>query len=222
MPRIKRFHPIAHDFNRDPEVRELRRRFADWMGYAWQEMLSISDRNQGIIKGDTRSIAESLAHVSLSTRPQHAVKKILTAIPYMADKGWIEVHQDHVRVCNYAEYHPRREQASSLLPSLPPSKPPKDKEKTKDVSPELAPNIRGWLEQTQHMQSLSNGKHRDYWQALERAYDSYEWLYFEEEIKKADAWMAANPKRKPTPGGMPRFFRSWLERAVERGRKVHG
>ncbi len=222
MPRIKRFHPIAHDFNRDPEVRELRRRFGDWLALAWQEMLSISDRNQGIIKGTVASIAESLAHVSLSTRPRYAVNKVLTAIPYMADKGWIEVHQDHVLVCNYAEYHPRREQASSLLPSLLPSLRPSDKERTKVPSPELDANLRGWLQNSQHMKSLSNGKHVNFWKALESAYDGYDWLYFEEEIRKADAWMAANPKRKPTERGMPRFFRSWLERAVERGRKTHG
>jgi len=126
VPRIRRYHPIAHDFNRDPEVRELRRQFGDWMALVWVEMLSLSDRNEGIIKGDLASIAESLAHVSLSTRPQHAVNKVLTAIPYMADKGWLEVHKDRVLVCNYAEYHQRREQASSP-PSLLPSLLPKEK-----------------------------------------------------------------------------------------------
>ncbi len=122
MPRIKRFHPIAHDFNRDPEVRELRRQFGDWMALVWQEMLSISDRNEGIIKGDLASIAETLAQVSISNRPTWAASKVLLGVQLMATWGWVEVQQDRVLVCNYAEYHPRREQASSLLPSLLPSK----------------------------------------------------------------------------------------------------
>jgi len=137
----------------------------------------------------------------------------------MVGRGWVEDRQGHFYVRNYPEYHPRREQASSPLPSLTALT---NKQKTKDVSPELDTNIRGWLDQTQNLQSLSNGKHGKYWKALEAAYDDYSWLYFEEEIKKADAWIAANPKRKPTERGLPRFFRSWLERAVERGRKLHG
>jgi len=39
----------------------------------------------------------------------------------MVYKGWIKEAEGHYVVCNYAEYHPRREQASSLLPSLLPS-----------------------------------------------------------------------------------------------------
>jgi len=142
VPRIKRFHPIAHDFNRDPEVRELRRQFGDWMALVWMEMCSISDRNEGIIKGDITSIAESLAHVSLSVKPHWAASKVLAAVQLMASWGWIEVQLDRVLVCNYAEYHPRREQASSLLPSLLPSEHPKDKEKT--ITKEVPPSLNGW------------------------------------------------------------------------------
>ena len=139
MPRIRRFHPISHEFNRDPEVRELRRLFGDWMALVWQEMLAIGDKNLGRIKGDTGSIARSLAHVSLSNRPEYATRTILTAFPYMADKGWIDVRTDAVFICNYGDYHKTKEhkeshagtkEAPSFLPSLP-SFLPKDKKAPK-------------------------------------------------------------------------------------------
>ena len=59
MPRIRTWHRVAHDFNRDPEVRELRRRYGDWMALVWLEMLSWADRHDGIIKGGPHAIAES-------------------------------------------------------------------------------------------------------------------------------------------------------------------
>jgi len=113
VPRIRRWHPVSHDLVRDREVQELRREFADWMGYVWLEMLSESDRNQGRVKGDKESIAKSLAWVSLSERPSRHAYKIVSALSYMVQKGWIEESEGCYLVCNYPDYHPRREQASS-------------------------------------------------------------------------------------------------------------
>ena len=114
----------------------------------------------------------------------------------------------------------------------PPRKGKEGKEgKGKDISsdpkapgssvPPLDPHLQSWLQDSMHLQPLSNGKHGKLWKALERAYDQYSWLYFQDEINKMDAWMEANPNKKPTERGMPRFVRSWFERAVERGRKTH-
>ncbi len=83
----------------------------------------------------------------------------------------------------------------------------------------IDPKISLWLQKTRHLGSLSDDRNVDLWSGLERAYDSYPWLYFEEEINKADAWISANPGRAPTPKGLPRFMRNWLERAVEIGRR---
>jgi len=113
VPRIRRWHPISHEFNRDPEVRELRKKFGDWMGFVWQEMLAIADKNDGFIKGDVGSIVESLSHVSLSPRRLNAAHTILCAMPYMVDKGWIEVQKSHIFVCKYREYHITREKKES-------------------------------------------------------------------------------------------------------------
>lgn len=38
------------------------------------------------------------------------------------------------------------------------------------------------------------------------------------EARKALAWVRADPGRRKTPGGMPRFLVGWLSRAVDRGR----
>jgi len=97
-----------------------------------------------------------------------------------------------------------------------------DLKQVQSSAPPVDPYILSCLEQTTNLKSLGNGKHGAFWKTLEIAYDSYDFIYFEEQIKKADAWIAANPSRKPTERGLPRFFRSWMERAVEKGRKTHG
>ena len=83
----------------------------------------------------------------------------------------------------------------------------------------ISPNLRGWLLDTLHLKPLAENGSGPWWSTLEKAYDQYPWLYFEEEIRKADAWLASNPGRRPTPKGLRRFMRSWFERAVEMGRK---
>ncbi|KKK90685.1 hypothetical protein LCGC14_2720540, partial [marine sediment metagenome] len=139
MPRIRRFHPISHEFNRDPEVRELRRRFGDWMALAWQEMLSIGDKNDGRIKGERAEIAETLAHVSLTLYPKKAARRVDEALDFMAGRGWVEIQKGAILVRKHRDYHKTREhkeshagtkEASSFLPSLP-SFLPKDKKGTK-------------------------------------------------------------------------------------------
>lgn len=128
MPRIRRWHPVSHDFVRDREVQELRRRFKHWMSDVWLEMLAEADKNDGRIKGDYDAISRSLAWVSLSNRPETQVKHIRYALEYMAEKGWISQGTDCVLVRNYREYHKTREkkeshegikEAPSFLPSEP-------------------------------------------------------------------------------------------------------
>lgn len=143
MPRIRRWHPVSHDFNRDPEVQDLRHAYGQWMGYVWLEMLSIADKNEGRIKGDRASIAASLAWVSLSGRPSYSRDKILTAIDYMIQKGWIEEGTGCLLVRNYSEYHRTREhkksqQGTNKVPLLSyPSEPSSPSERTLPNSPPI-------------------------------------------------------------------------------------
>ena len=108
MPRIKWWHPISQDFNRDPQVRELRKKYDDWMALVWIEMLSIGSRNDGRIPGKPEQIAECLAHVSMMNRPRLAAERITNAMQFMADCGWIELRSDAVLILNYMKYNSSR------------------------------------------------------------------------------------------------------------------
>lgn len=48
--------------------------------------------------------------------------------------------------------------------------------------------------------------------------ETYEKDFVDHEIKKADAWMEANPKRRPK-SSFARFYTNWLSRGWERHRK---
>lgn len=93
------------------------------------------------------------------------------------------------------------------------------KKNEEGADPAVPANLQRWLGDTHHLKSLAHGKHGKFWATMERAYDRYDWLFFEVEIKKADAWIAANPNRAPTPNGLPRFIRNWFERSIEKGRR---
>ena len=120
MPKIRHWHNVSHDFNRDPEVRELRRRFGDWMALVWLEMLSIADRNDGKVPGELSLIAESLSHVSLTKYRGTAVKTIRIAFEFMLNCGWIVVENPSnlsrkpeekamIRIINYVKYKNTRD-----------------------------------------------------------------------------------------------------------------
>lgn len=48
--------------------------------------------------------------------------------------------------------------------------------------------------------------------------EAYPQLSVEAEVRKALVWINANPGRKKTAGGMPKFLVAWLNRAVDSGR----
>lgn len=63
-----------------------------------------------------------------------------------------------------------------------------------------------------------------YIEELERLYESPEdqgWVY--DELRKAKAWLIANPSRQKTARGMPRFLNGWMQReaANASGRTAH-
>ena len=145
MPRIKRYHPISHEFNRDPEVQDLRRQSADWMGYVWLEMLAIADKNNGHIKGTIDELARGLAWLSLSDRPSFSRGKIEVGIRFMLEKGWIKDVTGSFLVCKYPDYHKTREQTKSYegtkqVPSFLPSEPsdPNQPSERKNIPPPLS------------------------------------------------------------------------------------
>src|ERR1041385_482757 len=84
MPRIKRWFPVSHDINRDPEVLELTDKYGLTGLKVWLEILSISDRNEGLCPGQPKQLFRSLAVVCNSTA--FRTEQMLS---FMEEKGWI-------------------------------------------------------------------------------------------------------------------------------------
>ncbi len=150
MPRIKRWFPVSHDINKDPEMWDLCDRFGDKALRCWLELLSIADRNEGEIPGQLESISTS---VSWAIRCRTTKTKKI--IENMVSIGWLNISQVATRqqldenstatrreldenstefqnkldkclkVSNYLKYHPTRDDKKPPLESLPsePSEP---------------------------------------------------------------------------------------------------
>lgn len=128
MPRFRRYHPVSHDFNRDPEIVQLRKDFGDWAALAWIEMLSIADRNDGKVPGTVDQIAEILAPISLQKYHQRATNAARTMLERFTDNSWTRLgyltdaakiagHFNCIEIVNYAEYH--RTRVTKQAPSEP-------------------------------------------------------------------------------------------------------
>jgi len=114
---------LSHDFNRDPEVIEARKLFGDWIGFAWQEILAIGDRNKGVVPGTVEQIAAILAPISLQKYHKRAADTSQNFLRFAAKLGWIRIETNCIVIANHGEYHRKRgtEQAPSEtpLPKLP-------------------------------------------------------------------------------------------------------
>ena len=108
MPAITRYHPVSHDFNRDIEVVEARKRFGDWIALAWQECLSIGDRNKGIVPGTLEQIADRLAPISLRKYHKTSAELAQNFLKYAQELGWIRVETTHIQILKYPKYHRTR------------------------------------------------------------------------------------------------------------------
>jgi len=117
VPRIKRWFPVSHDINRDPEIRELRRRHGDWAALAWLECLSIADRNGGKIPGTMSDVAEIIGQVSLQMYRKRATDGAQMVLRWAEDHGWITVRSAWIEVVNYTKYH--RTEERNTVPSEP-------------------------------------------------------------------------------------------------------
>ena len=120
MPPTKRWFPVSHDINADPEVLELTDRFGLSGLKVWLEILSIADRNDGVFGTDQESIKRALSIKCNTTQRQ--VSGILELIE---SRSWI-TSELPARVNNYRKYHKTRE--TNQAPSEPsePSEPIKN------------------------------------------------------------------------------------------------
>ena len=99
------------------------------------------------------------------------------------------------------------------------------KEKDKDIcsvgsqndppEPQIDSKLHACLTDTIHFKILADGKNEKYWDAQVAAFEeAYPWFNLEEEIRKADAWCAANPTKKPK-SNFKSFLTRWFNKAIE-------
>lgn len=83
----------------------------------------------------------------------------------------------------------------------------------------VLPELKAVLEATTNFPPLGNDKYGAWWATIIKSYDEpYPWLFLDEELRAADSWIESNPRRRPQD--LRRFFRTWLGKAVENGRKT--
>lgn len=113
MPRIRRWFHVSHDINSDPEVWELTEKFGDRGLRAWLEILSIADRNEGLIPSQDGLLVKAFS-IKLNT-VQTKTKNILR---WFEDRTWL-VRDPVLRVRNYAVFNPSRDAKGKQLASPP-------------------------------------------------------------------------------------------------------
>lgn len=113
MPRIKRWFPVSHDINSDPEVIQLTDRFGLTGLKVWLEILSIADRNEGVVPGDEETTLRALSIKCNSTlRQLRGIYELIQSL------SWIN-SEFPIRVLNYAKYHRTEERKKNGFRSLP-------------------------------------------------------------------------------------------------------
>jgi hypothetical protein len=171
MPKIKRWFPVSHDINSDPEVWALTDEFGDRGLRAWLEILSIADRNEGVISTPPEDLVRAFS-IKLNTT-QDRSRRVLR---WFEDRSWT-VRDPLLRVRNYKEFH--RTRGTGKAPSEPsepnqtlqtepnPPKPPKRGRAVGDLTFEKFWSIypkknakrvayRAWCKEAQHCSDVQN------------------------------------------------------------------
>jgi len=113
VPKIRRWFNVSHDINSDPEVWELTDKFGVAGLRFWLEILSIGDRNEGLIPD--RSHASLRA---LSLKCNSTVTRVSLMYDFCQTKTWI-VCDPLPRLRNYLNFRPSRETKKGLIVSPP-------------------------------------------------------------------------------------------------------
>lgn len=148
MPRIKRWFPVNHNINRDPEVWAMRHELGEKSLSIWLEFLSIADQNDGEIPGELEPLLRSVSGTC-----QSSVVKVRAVYHFSVVKVWLK-REPTLHVVKYWDYHRHKELKPPLLGSLPsepselsePSEPKKNPKK--DSSKRGSPRSRKTNPQT--------------------------------------------------------------------------
>ena len=103
MPAIIRWFKVTHDINADPEFWELREQYGDRAGFVWLEMLSIADRNRGLVGPDSDQTRNQLASKCRTSRV-----KVGLILGWCRVKGWL-VSDDGLRIVKWSKYNKPRD-----------------------------------------------------------------------------------------------------------------
>ena len=99
MPRIKRWFPVSHDFNRDPDIRVMIRQCGERSLRVWLEILSIADRNDGLVPGESEGLLTALGGAS-----EASPRTVRATLDYAQSHAWL-ASDPTLRVVNYGKYH---------------------------------------------------------------------------------------------------------------------
>src|SRR3990167_979055 len=226
MPRIKRWFPVSQDINADPEVWAMRHQIGEKSLSIWLEFLSIADRNQGELPGDSEELLRLV-----SGRCQAAVRTVRAVYQFALSRMWLTSDLP-LKVTKWGKYHVSRGDKKNTTTSLPsePSEPSEPIKKIhKNVSPPrhtetVWPAEDQWLcdlLKSQWFLANTNGQLFDYslWEDVSKEINGVDRAFIEPEFAKMSAWLRENPNRRPTAKGCKRFVRTWLERARSQQRR---
>jgi hypothetical protein len=134
VPRVKRWFPVNHNINRDPEVWVMRRQIGEKSFSIWMEFLSIADQNESELPGDYDQLMRSVSGTCQST-----VIKVRAVYHYAVSQGWIK-SDPTLHIAKYWKYHIERDAKKNPTVSLPsePSEPSEPKKKKKRPSPKVS------------------------------------------------------------------------------------
>lgn len=113
MPRVKRWFPVSHDINSDPEVWELTDLFGVGGLRMWLECLSLADKNEGEIKGNIERNCIRFGRLFGRNYRKSGEKRARNCLELMLNFGWIELKNGSIWIVNYAKYNKPREQKDS-------------------------------------------------------------------------------------------------------------
>ena len=132
MPRIKRWFPVSQDINADPEVWAMRHQIGEKSLSIWLEFLSIADRNQGELPGDSEELLRLV-----SGRCQAAVRTVRAVYQFALSRMWLTSDLP-LKVTKWGKYHVSRGDKKNTTTSLP-SEPSEPSEPIKKIHKNVSP-----------------------------------------------------------------------------------
>src|SRR3990167_7843244 len=158
MPAITRWFKVSHDINSDPEVWELTDIFGDRALRVWIEMLSIADRNRGLVGPDSDH-----SRIAIASKSRMSRVKVRLIFDWCLIRGWL-VSDDGLWIAKWLKYN--RERDNDKIPVGKRPSPlldtPRQSEtlQLKDKSPHLEIEIPDWIPAGTRAAYLKHRKHK--------------------------------------------------------------